>query len=263
MNSTEHQNPARTGGADQVWNRPFFKEHKTWCDDFVVELRLMDVPGDVIGDRLAEVEAHCAESGETPVEAFGDPVEYAQSVGVESPKNPADGVWKTAALSAGQVLALLVGTRAAGAWAVGESVAYNVVQVLCLALAAAVLVLLPVALRFIVHRPFLVGLPYFVGFTALALGAVIAGRVDLPALVTAPAALVTVGMFVLILVLGWVSYRDLNTSQDPVTAPVPNGDQAGGVREAKTSSERTMAIYVASVLPVAYVLLSVLSWLTA
>lgn len=263
MNTTEHHNPARSGVSAQVWDRPFYKGHKSWCDDFVMELRLMDVPGDVIGDRLAEVEAHCAESGETPDEAFGEPVAYAKTVGAESPKESAGGLWATAALSVGQVLALLVGTRAAGAWAAGESVAYNAVQVLCLALAAAVLVILPVALRFLLQRPLLSGLPYFASFMALALGAVLAGELDLPALITAPAALVTVGLFVVTVVLGWVSYRNLSSSQDLVTSPLSSGDQAGGARDAKTSGGRTMAIYVGSVLPVFYVLLSVVSWLTA
>ncbi|NKE09357.1 MULTISPECIES: hypothetical protein [Kocuria] len=263
MNTTEHHNPARSGVSAQVWDRPFYKGHKSWCDDFVMELRLMDVPGDVIGDRLAEVEAHCAESGETPDEAFGEPVAYAKTVGAESPKESAGGLWATAALSVGQVLALLVGTRAAGAWAAGESVAYNAVQVLCLALAAAVLVLLPVALRFLLQRPLLTGLPYFASFMALALGAVLAGELDLPALITAPAALVTVGLFVVTVVLGWVSYRDLSSSQDPVTSPLSAFGTATSAEGKAAGGSRGVALLMAVVFPVFYVLLSVVSWLTA
>ena len=48
-----------------------------WRDAFVLELRLRDVPGPQIGDALAEVDAHCADSGQSPQEAFGDPVHYA------------------------------------------------------------------------------------------------------------------------------------------------------------------------------------------
>lgn len=264
MNTTEHQNPARSGASGQVWGRPFCKAYRTWCDDFVVELRLMDVSGDVIGERLAEVEAHCAESGETPHEAFGEPNAYAKTVGAESPKKPAGDVWGTAVLSMIQVLVLLVGTRAAGAWVAGEQLQYNAVQVVCLTVAAAVVVLLPLALRLIVHRPALVGLPYIAGFTALSLGTALAGRLNLPVLITTPAAPVTVGMFVITLVLGWVSYRNLSTSPDPVTSPLINGDQVGGAaRGAKTSGERMMALCIGSVLPVAYVFLSAASWLSA
>lgn len=51
-----------------------------WRDAFVLRARMRDVPGERIGEALAEVEAHCAESGETPDEAFGDPVAYAQTL---------------------------------------------------------------------------------------------------------------------------------------------------------------------------------------
>jgi hypothetical protein len=48
-----------------------------WAEAFVVELRLRGVEGRRIGAALAEVEAHCAESGESAQGAFGDPTAYA------------------------------------------------------------------------------------------------------------------------------------------------------------------------------------------
>lgn len=62
MNPTSRTRPT----SHEVWQRPFVQAHRTWCDDLVVELRLLDVPGPVIGDRLAEVETHCGATGETP-----------------------------------------------------------------------------------------------------------------------------------------------------------------------------------------------------
>lgn len=53
------------------------KADDAWRDAFVLELRMREVPGTVIGEALAEVDAHCADSGQTPQEAFGDPVRYA------------------------------------------------------------------------------------------------------------------------------------------------------------------------------------------
>lgn len=38
------------------------------------------MPGALIGDLLAEVDAHCADSGEDPQHAFGDPAGYARAV---------------------------------------------------------------------------------------------------------------------------------------------------------------------------------------
>lgn len=53
---------------------------KEWLDELVVQLRLRDIKGAVIGDAVASVESHLAESGETAQEAFGDPTEYARSL---------------------------------------------------------------------------------------------------------------------------------------------------------------------------------------
>lgn len=51
-----------------------------WVDAFVVELRLLGVPGDEIGEHLVVLDTHLRESGEAVDEAFGDPREYARSL---------------------------------------------------------------------------------------------------------------------------------------------------------------------------------------
>jgi len=51
-----------------------------WRGDFVIALRLRNISGSQIGDALAQVDAHCTDSGEAPEEAFGDPVAYATNV---------------------------------------------------------------------------------------------------------------------------------------------------------------------------------------
>ena len=55
---------------------------ETWSEAFIIELRLIGVHGSRIGDALTEVDSHCAESGSTAADAFGDPVEYARSLGL-------------------------------------------------------------------------------------------------------------------------------------------------------------------------------------
>lgn len=55
-------------------------QDRQWYDDFLLELRLRDIKGPAIGDAIAEVEAHCADSGERPGDAFGDPRAYAASL---------------------------------------------------------------------------------------------------------------------------------------------------------------------------------------
>lgn len=53
---------------------------KGWRDDFILELRLLHVPGDEIGAELMTVETHVAESGEPAVQGFGEPRPYAREI---------------------------------------------------------------------------------------------------------------------------------------------------------------------------------------
>lgn len=79
-----------------------------WDREFLLLLRLRGIDGVRIGEALAEVEAHCARSGHTPREAFGDPVGYASSLRVLSPRTTP---WtKTVILP---VLVLVVGVNLA------------------------------------------------------------------------------------------------------------------------------------------------------
>lgn len=53
-------------------------DEKRYLSDLTVALRLRNISGARIGDILAEIETHTAESGQSPREAFGDPKEYAK-----------------------------------------------------------------------------------------------------------------------------------------------------------------------------------------
>ncbi|MCO1658471.1 HAAS signaling domain-containing protein [Pseudonocardia humida] len=54
------------------------KADRRYLEELAVHLQLRYVPGEQIGEILAEAEAHSAQSGEPLREAFGDPKEYAQ-----------------------------------------------------------------------------------------------------------------------------------------------------------------------------------------
>lgn len=65
-----------------------------WVQSFVLEQRLLDVPGTRIGDSLAVVESHVAETGESARTAFGDPVDYARADAPErTTRTPVDALW--------------------------------------------------------------------------------------------------------------------------------------------------------------------------
>lgn len=51
-----------------------------WRDVFLSQARLLEVPGRLIGEALAEVETHCADSGQSPDQAFGEPAAYARTL---------------------------------------------------------------------------------------------------------------------------------------------------------------------------------------
>ncbi|MCQ4121080.1 HAAS signaling domain-containing protein [Rhodococcus tibetensis] len=59
-----------------------------YTQQLIFALRMRDVPGDVIGDAIAQVESHVADTGEDPVEAFGSPREYAATFGGPTVPDP-------------------------------------------------------------------------------------------------------------------------------------------------------------------------------
>lgn len=59
---------------------------KDYTQALITQLRLRHVPGPVIGQVVAEVESHVRETGEDPIEAFGQPGSYsAQFAGRRRP----------------------------------------------------------------------------------------------------------------------------------------------------------------------------------
>lgn len=130
---------------------------QSWREAFVLELRLRDVDGADIGDAVAVVEAHCAESGEHPEEAFGDPVAYATETAVARPSPAAAGLDTRQALGIiGSLVGVVLAPLAASAWFEGRGVPVTVgylVTVAIVLLIGVVLVLRPTAaLRFLVDR---------------------------------------------------------------------------------------------------------------
>lgn len=249
-----------TAAAREVWHRPFVKAHQEWSDDFVLELRLLDVPGPVIGERLAEVEAHCTDTCESPAEAFGDPTDYARRLDEQRSPELVSGVWRVTANSAVQVLALLVGTGAAFAWARDEQLSYNLVQVGAMVLLVALVLTLPVLLRPILARPWTVGLPVLVLAMGGGVGAAAAGQLDLRAVLTLPPAAVTVALFVVVVVLAVIEYVELSRDgeADLVTSPLAPAPQ---VPPGRNRQRRLSALLPSALIPVGYVFLSAVPWI--
>jgi hypothetical protein len=206
-----------------------------WADAFVVELRLADVPGAVIGDALAEVGSHCAESGESPHDAFGDPVEYARSL--DLPAGPQVGTPSlgSAVPWALQALGVLLVAAAAPPLAEGEPFTVTTGHVAAAVLLAAALVALQrwgtAMLRLVVSRPVVAWLVVMAHFGLLV--AVLALADGVVAKVPAGAAL-AVGGAALLAGTVWVLAvlrRDVPVD-DPVTAPLAPAAPRGSVASA-------------------------------
>ncbi|MGY1847140.1 hypothetical protein [Blastococcus sp. SYSU DS1021] len=239
----------------EVWQRPFVLAQQEWCGAFVLELRLRDVPGPVIGERLAEVERHCAESGETPAEAFGDPTSYARQIDTESSPERVSGVWTVAALGAAQVVALIVGTAATRTWAEGGVLTWNGVQVGCLALVLLVVLAVPRLVRPLITHTWVVG-PAAVALVVLAsLGSAVSGRFVTSSVLPVPAAVVAVGLFGVVVVLAWLEYREL-ANDDLVTSPLPPAAGDGGQQVRR----RWNALVPTALVPVCYLALGAAPW---
>ena len=92
-----------------------------WSQAFLLELRLRGVDGRRIGSALAEVEAHCAESGESARSAFGDPEAYAADL-APAPAAASPDLARTAATSVLGLAGMLLTLAAVGAWSAGTEV---------------------------------------------------------------------------------------------------------------------------------------------
>ncbi|MDO9378314.1 MAG: hypothetical protein Q7T56_05665 [Nocardioidaceae bacterium] len=84
------------------------KTMSTYRQSLILALRLKDVPGDRIGEVVAEVESHVADTGEDPTEAFGTPREYAAGLVDEHRPDP---WWQTA---------VTIACAAVAGWFVGQ-----------------------------------------------------------------------------------------------------------------------------------------------
>ena len=103
---TVHEARARRRYALERELAPHVEE--TWAEAFILELRLRGVSGPRIADALVEVDSHCAESGTSASEAFGDAVEYAVSLGLPSSDEPVGRRLRGMVPMAVQVLGMLV-----------------------------------------------------------------------------------------------------------------------------------------------------------
>jgi uncharacterized membrane protein len=234
---------------------------RAWLDAFVVELRLRDVPGARIGDALAEVDAHCVDSGEEAAAAFGDPVAYARSLDLPPVAGAAGEVRRVVAAVAIQLAGLLLLPATAAAVARGAEVAIAggtlLASVLAIAAVSGLAVAPSGALRVVLGRPVVAWAGLTAITAAVALPAVLwrSASVHLGPGVVAVVALAALATGT---VIGW---RALG-AEDPVRAPDPAGSPTGA-RATRARTARAVTTAPLLLVPAATALLTAASWLAA
>lgn len=98
---------------------------RAWADAVALELRLRGASGARVGDSLAEADAHCADSGETPEEAFGAPEDYVAALPVSEAERRSATTGATlrdALPSLAGLVGMLLAFQAMAAWQSGAGV---------------------------------------------------------------------------------------------------------------------------------------------
>ncbi|NLG22512.1 MAG: hypothetical protein GX555_13900 [Actinomycetales bacterium] len=193
---------------------------RQWADDFILEQRMLDVPGTRIGDALATIESHVVDSGESAQEAFGGATDYAREL-AEVGGIGADGdrVGTLTVLSSMLgLVGMLMTTQAFSAWLDGADarISLGFLTVGAVALVAlGVFLARPTAfLRLVVERFWLAALVPF-----LVLGAAVALALVVPDVAFSVPTLLLGGLGVLLLgTSAVISWRD-NPEADAVLAP--------------------------------------------
>ncbi|MFC4556521.1 hypothetical protein [Georgenia faecalis] len=216
-----------------------------WESDFIVELRLRDVDGHAIGDALEQVRSHCAESGQSAREAFGDPVAYARTL--DLPAEPL-GLGVVIARSVAAIASMFLTLWGFTAWLDGEGFTLTLGHVAVVALLVGAVLMLPRLLSVIVRHPW---------WSGLVMGAVVAGTVVVQVLLTQPLVVLPTPVVMAVGAAGLLATSlwevlSADADADPVVSPVT------GREDEDTRAGRIMAALTPWLLPLATVVLMVL-----
>lgn len=207
----------------------------TWAEALVLELRLRDVPGDVIGDVLAEVESHVVDSRSPAHVAFGDPVAYAAQIAETTARPEPDDLRTMVSSAAGGTALVVVVDGAVAWWRDGTFELTGGTLALALGITLVVVALFRFGtplLRALVTRPPWQTVPALMAVMGLVVGlSVLAQRWHVA---TFPAAPVTLGALAVVAATTVLHLR--SPGVDPLVAP--GADRAAAEAAALRESRR-------------------------
>lgn len=224
----------------------------SWQDQMALELRMRDWDGSQIGDALAEVRDHCQESGESPVEAFGDATTYARSLVAQRPDHAAaPGIGTMEVLGTlGGLVGVILAPQAAAGFFEGGDVPFSLGSLLALAvglLGGVALLIRPTPiLRFATRGGALPML--LIGLLPLTVMFILIFSLDAPVLALPwPVVAAIAGLALAVSVAGLWSLRGGDPIRDPATGHVT---RPGPVLQAMTVF--LFPILTAMVIPLGY-----------
>lgn len=215
-----------------------------WETAFILESRALDYSGAAIGSALAEIEAHCAASGEAVADAFGDPREYAASLGLPRTNEGLGAVIAGGLL--GFIGVLLIPT-AVRALTRGEPAVFTAGQLVSAGIVVAVIALVGIWGPWVFRR-----LDRFKPWHAGLIGvAVPAAWVGLMLLAPTPYPFppVVVGIVGVVALIAGVALEWIGVKPDPLTDPLTP----------KAPSERWVRVATVAIWPVLVVVFSIVA----
>lgn len=233
-----------------------------WAQELTVELRLRGASGKSIGETLAEVDSHCAESGETAAESFGTPADYAQQLQLPELAQRETPQLMTVVPILGQIFGMLPILWAMPPLTQGEEVVIRTGQITMLGIVVAAIVLMTwrvlSLVRFVVRRP----VPAVLcGVALVALMALAVGLLRTPLLELAPIPLLIFGVLMLAITTVWgvLRMRSATLSEDMVATPLENREAVNR----RAESVRGVGYVPVLMMPVYTAALVLVLWLFA
>jgi hypothetical protein len=223
----------------------------------LLELRLLGVAGPRIGAALAEVDSHCADSGQTAEEAFGDPTAYARSLRLPAEDDVSPrALIRSAVPTLVQVFGMLLLLPSFAAWRNDSAVEVTAGMLaslgLLLLLLAAAIRWVDLALRTAVRRPVAA---WAAGMAPLVL--FVAAQLLLPTVALRAPAAWAMGLAVLLLVAGtvWGAAWQRPDHADAVVAPL-------AASPSRPAAHVLIRVLTVGLIPIATAGFLALSWWT-
>lgn len=230
-----------------------------WAGDLLLELRMQGVGGARIGSVLAEVDSHCAESGESAQNAFGDPVVYAKSLDLSADSGTTRDMLRAVFPVMIQLVGMLLILGSFAAWRRAEPFELTVGGALLAAVLVGEIVLLALCaqrvVRFVVKYP-VWSVAFFVANTAvLAVPAVVW---DAPVAELRSVWGLCLGLVVMVSGIVWecITRAGAQAPEDPIESPFDDG----GAGRTQGRQWRGLRLLITFQTPVVTALFLAITW---